>query len=501
MRVHASFKLTLKQQLTYLLDHSCATLFLKELVYHIHLQLLVNFLMPLLISSGVRVTPSRTGTGTNGNQDIKWNTGEMLPINGAAAAALSDIAVASASGNFVDQPAELKESDGPNDEPARSFKPYFPMTGIKVELFRCLRLLLLANKDQYMNVYELCDKYIKNWTEADQCSLATYFKLRYSRSPHPILGITYAQAFEDDLNSPDLPTPPIYVCHTWNASVMHTLNAIEEDYDTSKIYWMDVFLINQHISFDSRAFESFPDLLQAAIATMSSMLVVMSNWDLYSRQTCFHRTWCLFEIYAACRSHGNIRFVLSPLEYNRYNHTLLENIDDIISDFNRIEIEGSSSIHISVRVLLLKHVKTGAAARPFEACNKILTNAVRKWFVDYAGSVVASVVNPDDVELLFYTGNRLRLLYTMSRIAYLLGEQRQLAAAELLYRRILRSYEALLGEDDSNTLGVVNNLSYLLVEQEKLVDAQEMAEKAADGYKRVYGEVIRYFAYNAYSSK
>jgi tetratricopeptide (TPR) repeat protein len=75
-----------------------------------------------------------------------------------------------------------------------------------------------------------------------------------------------------------------------------------------------------------------------------------------------------------------------------------------------------------------------------------------------------------------------------ARVATLLHQQVQLAAAERIYVRALEGMEAALGPKHTSTLNTVGNLGILYRDQGNLAKAEEMYVRALQGYKSAEGK-------------
>jgi tetratricopeptide (TPR) repeat protein len=71
----------------------------------------------------------------------------------------------------------------------------------------------------------------------------------------------------------------------------------------------------------------------------------------------------------------------------------------------------------------------------------------------------------------------------------LYADQGKLDKAEEMYERALQGYEKALGLDHTSTLDTVNNLGILYKDQGKLDEAEEMYQRALQGYEKRFGSV------------
>ncbi|RYP25684.1 hypothetical protein DL766_006952 [Monosporascus sp. MC13-8B] len=88
----------------------------------------------------------------------------------------------------------------------------------------------------------------------------------------------------------------------------------------------------------------------------------------------------------------------------------------------------------------------------------------------------------DSIEILSNASNRRELIH--SNLYY---NQGKLKEAEEMYQRALQGYEKALGPDHTSTLDTVNNLGLLYSDQGKLKEAKEMYQRALQGYEKTLG--------------
>ena len=72
-------------------------------------------------------------------------------------------------------------------------------------------------------------------------------------------------------------------------------------------------------------------------------------------------------------------------------------------------------------------------------------------------------------------------------LALLYADQGKLVEAEQMYQRALQGYEKAWGPDHTSTLDTVNNLAALYANQGKLVEAEQMCQRALQGYEKAWG--------------
>ncbi|KAF2804401.1 tetratricopeptide repeat domain-containing protein [Mytilinidion resinicola] len=114
------------------------------------------------------------------------------------------------------------------------------------------------------------------------------------------------------------------------------------------------------------------------------------------------------------------------------------------------------------------HVRDNNASHVTQ--RRLIRHAAKCW-----SSVVNHVVGEDGIEWALYS------------FGYLYADQGKLIEAEEMYQRALQGYEKAWGPDHTSTLDTVNNLGSLYVDQGKLIEAEEMYQRALRGYEKALG--------------
>ena len=72
-------------------------------------------------------------------------------------------------------------------------------------------------------------------------------------------------------------------------------------------------------------------------------------------------------------------------------------------------------------------------------------------------------------------------------LGLLYADQGKLVEAEQMYQRALQGYEKAWAPDHTSTLDTVNNLGLLYADQGKLVEAEQMYQRVLQGKEKVWG--------------
>jgi hypothetical protein len=116
------------------------------------------------------------------------------------------------------------------------------------------------------------------------------------------------------------------------------------------------------------------------------------------------------------------------------------------------------------------HVSGEQASRPWLTQRRLLQHAARCSYIVLNGLVIDNSIE--------WAYHNLGLLY---------ADQGKLVEAEQMYQRALQGYEKAWGPEHTSTLGTVNNLGLLYADQGKLVEAKQMYQRALQGYEKAVG--------------
>jgi tetratricopeptide (TPR) repeat protein len=116
------------------------------------------------------------------------------------------------------------------------------------------------------------------------------------------------------------------------------------------------------------------------------------------------------------------------------------------------------------------HVPGEQANRPWLTQRRLLQHAARCSHI-----VLNGLVTDDGMAGAYYS------------LGYLFNNQGKLIEAEQMYQRALQGYEKAWGPEHTSTLSTVNNLANLYADQGKLVEAEQMYQRALQGKEKAWG--------------
>ena len=251
-----------------------------------------------------------------------------------------------------------------------------------------------------------------------------YMQLRYRFHAHPQLNTTFTESISANESTPSTTmTSTVYVSHTRNNNFIELVEVLEQYSKTNEgnkieyVFWIDIFLISQFANTP----KWYPQKHQQAIQNISSTIFILSSLSFCRKPSCFSRTWILFELflsYQRFNSADSVIIQIHPNERTKFNDLIIDDINAIVAILSNIDLlKSTSKLGYDSRILI---DYLSECYIPSEVTAS-LSFHLKSWFVTHALNVLSDITEQDDYNLLNYAGDRDKVLLTMSRIAYLLG--------------------------------------------------------------------------------
>ncbi|KAM3074278.1 hypothetical protein ACMFMF_006294 [Clarireedia jacksonii] len=116
------------------------------------------------------------------------------------------------------------------------------------------------------------------------------------------------------------------------------------------------------------------------------------------------------------------------------------------------------------------HVSKNEAVQPWLTQRRVLQHAMRCSYM-----IQNNLLADDNIAWVCYN------------LGNLYADQGKLVEAEQMYQRALQGYEKAWGPEHTSTLDTVNNLGILYADQGKLVEAEQMYQRALQGKEKAWG--------------
>ena len=167
----------------------------------------------------------------------------------------------------------------------------------------------------------------------------------------------------------------VYVSHAWQGTfreVLEVLEAFNAEHPDS-YFWLDVFVVNQHVGFVERPPSFWDTEIKDLIQTIGTVVVVMAP---YERPLPLTRAWCLWEMLCASEQSGVQLHMQLP---GSYTYSLQASIQSgsraavatpaVQAEYSQATLDQDSrAIHAAMQALF-----------GMQFANDRLTERVRQW--------------------------------------------------------------------------------------------------------------------------
>jgi len=273
--------------------------------------------------------------------------------------------------------------------------------------------------------------------------------------------------------------PNAFVSHAFTYKFLDAVDALEAHFKDERdeaVVWWDLFSINQHIDKDW-SIDWLKTTFKSAIQDIGRVVMVMSPWN---RPVTFERAWCVFEVYCAIDTGADFQIALSEKDQAQFVHDLkLQGTSVIDEMLAEIRAEKSECSKLSDQDNIHKAIKENGMT--LGELNSLLFERYRDWVIQTLKDTLCQTrerQGEDDPETLA----------VMNNLAVTYQQQGHYGKAEPLFADCLDKRTALLGEDDPDTLRTVNNLAINYQHQGKCGEAETLFQACLERRKVILGD-------------
>ena len=272
----------------------------------------------------------------------------------------------------------------------------------------------------------------------------------------------------DDQGKPFTGPATVFVSHAWSSKTVDVfatmLDFADKDVatdDNSEVFfWIDVFCNNQH-DIGSKSFEWFSSTFKDTIASIGTVLQVLTPWD---DPVPLRRAWCLWETFCAlemAESKGTQLVIRLPLNQRlAFLEGVAKSFDAVTNALVKIQVQRAEADQPEDRDNIFKAIEVSVG---FNEVNVKVKNQLREWYLDMA------------VELAEEQGE---ISVSIINIAAIMTKNGEHDRSLELYQKALAAY----GENHENAPVICNNVGEVYRAQGKYDKALEYYGKALTIY-------------------
>ena len=263
----------------------------------------------------------------------------------------------------------------------------------------------------------------------------------------------------------------VFISHAWEYKFLDLVDSLQNHFgqNSDKIFWIDLFSINQHIA-QNLDFPWWSTTFRSAIAKMNHTVLVCSPW---LEPTSLTRSWCLYEIYCTVDSNCKFEVAMSSSEENNFLETIKY---DAFDSYNRmlaaIDTENSNASKPEDKKKIFDAVSTVG----FDRIDSIVSSRLREWVIETIKKSIRGCSNDEE------RGSALKVLGSLYQI------QGQNDSAENALLQSLNLFEKLESKNLRKMMQVQNCLALLYQNMKRFSKALSYSQLCFDTAKELYGE-------------
>eukprot|EP00047_Mylnosiga_fluctuans_P010598 m.17122 g.17122 ORF g.17122 m.17122 type:complete len:737 (-) comp3210_c0_seq1:123-2333(-) len=225
----------------------------------------------------------------------------------------------------------------------------------------------------------------------------------------------------------------------------------------------------QHDAPD-RPFEWWCDTFRQSIATIGTVLLVMTPWDKPIPVT---RAWCLFEMYSTMVTEAQMHVMIPGSQLVPFAEAVAADSDSVIGALATIDASRAKSFKPSDREMIFKVIE---AEIGFDKLNQSVKAKLREWYIDSLLEIVEifEKTEPNNSGLFSSFGLAIKRFNLKKSIE--------------LQTKALQLRLAQLGENDTQTAASYSNLGTALREAGDQARSREYAKKSVQIFLAIHGE-------------
>ena len=280
--------------------------------------------------------------------------------------------------------------------------------------------------------------------------------------------------------------PTDFLSHAWRYNfkdLVHATKSEAEERDRhraneglrpiahERFYWNDIFVEDQN-STESKPEGYFFTAFRDAVTSIGRTVLILMP---LKEAIPFTRAWCVWEMFCSVQDQNvELCVALPPSEKIELERMLRSEFDKIIHILTNVDMERSEAFLPSDRDEIHRIVREQCDGG-FNGVNSVLCGGLRSWLARTALSLVDQVTKGEEDS---------ETLVLMNQVGALLRDQGRLEEAAMLLRRAVAA-----GERDAGqvvvTLASIHHLGWTLMDQGKYEEGELFCRRALEGRVKV----------------
>lgn len=279
------------------------------------------------------------------------------------------------------------------------------------------------------------------------------------------------------LGSPHVGTANKFISHVYASPFLKIVDAIgaweaRQDVDESLtyFYYFDLFVVNQHGQGAVVPFEVLRDEFGGGVRAIGHTLLCME----WAEAAALKRMWCVFELYTTLACDATLDILMAPEDQAEFLEALTDAFESLVYK-TTVDAE-TAQAHVPEDDHNIRRAITESVG--FMKLNQMIIGAMRDWMVAQGADALLErreELGDDDPDTL----------HLMENLGNLLVSQGKLAAAEQLFAEARAAYRRIQGDDGPDALNATNSLAAVVQSQGRLDEAEALYRYVVTARKRI----------------
>jgi len=270
-----------------------------------------------------------------------------------------------------------------------------------------------------------------------------------------------------------------FVSHAWRYEYSTFLGALA-NWDSHKgadvtYYWVDAFVVNQHIA-DSYPMEWWSTRFAQAVGDVGSTILVSLPWE---DPIPLKRVWVIWEIFSAFQMGARFDIAMPKDTMDDFRGALINSFTTVQTALSGVDVALSSAYHKSHQEMVHDEIRRTIG---FTKLNEMVQLRMNQWLIG-AATKELQIMKQNANEK-----NKKEQIGLQDNLGRMLRESGNFEGAEFYFKDLLEEIERMYGKDHALALSCLNQLAVTLQKANHVEEALQCHRDCLQRRRRVLGE-------------
>lgn len=261
----------------------------------------------------------------------------------------------------------------------------------------------------------------------------------------------------------------------WKYNFLQVVEAIvsflEREERMHEVVWFDVFSNSQHDT-GTKPFEWWCGTFMNAVGSMGNVLMIILPW---SNPIALTRAWCIFEVYATCRTNSRFEVSMCREENERFLKDIKSDVSKYYKMLATVNSSKAEAWKPEDRDAIFDAIRREVG---FAEMDSMVLRCMESWMTRDLTRELSRHVTAGDEESVGVWHNALGLFFQFGKM---------LPEAATHLEAALRAFTRYKGAEHTETLMCMHSLARVYQYQGRLAEAEQLYQTSLDARRRTLG--------------